>query len=65
MGKKRQLIDKMRLSVAVVSAKSVTFLVRWLRLGAASVLPGEMARRIQPQVLQQLSCQVKRGSTLR
>jgi UDP-N-acetylmuramyl tripeptide synthase len=33
-------------------------------MGAASVLPGEIARRLQPQLLQLLSCQVKRGVIL-
>ena len=61
MGNKIQLIDRVRLGFAVSTAKTVTFLVRSLRLGAASVLPGEIARRIQPQLLQQLSHQVKRG----
>ena len=64
VGKKIQLIDKLRLGFAVVTAKTVTFLVRTARLGAASVLPGEIARRIQPQLLQQLSHQVKRGVIL-
>lgn len=64
MGNKIQLIDRLRLGFAVSTAKTVTFLVRLLRLGAASVLPGEIARRIQPQLLQQLSSQVKRGVIL-
>lgn len=64
MGNKIQLIDRVRLGCAVSTAKTVTFIVRSLRLGAASVLPGEIARRIQPQLLQQLSCQVKRGVIL-
>ena len=64
VGKEIQLIDRLRLSFAVVTAKTVTLGVRWLRLGAASVLPGEIARRLQPQLLQQLSRQVKRGVIL-
>lgn len=59
-----QLIDRLRLGFAVVTAKTVTLGVRTARLGAASVLPGEIARRIQPQLLQQLSRQVKRGVIL-
>jgi UDP-N-acetylmuramyl tripeptide synthase len=62
--KKIQLIDRLRLGFAVATAKTVTFIVRSLRLGAASVLPGEIARRIQPQLLQLLSSQVKRGVIL-
>ncbi|NET02749.1 MAG: Mur ligase family protein [Sphaerospermopsis sp. SIO1G1] len=64
MGKKIQLIDRVRLGLAVSIAKSVTFLVRSLRLGAASVLPGSIARRIEPQLLQLLSQQVKNGVIL-
>ena len=64
MVKKIQLIDRLRLGFAVSTAKTVTFLVRTARLGAASVLPGEIASRIQPQLLQQLCRQVKRGVIL-
>lgn len=59
-----QLSDRLRLGLAVLTAKTVTFIVRALRLGAASVLPGEIARRIQPNLLQVLSCQVKQGVIL-
>jgi UDP-N-acetylmuramyl tripeptide synthase len=62
--KKFQLIERLRLGFAVATAKTVKFLVRTARLGAASVLPGEIARRFQPQLLQQLSRQVKRGVIL-
>ena len=55
------LIDKVRLSLAVSAAKTITSLVRVLRLGAASVLPGTVADRIQPQMLSLLSRQVKHG----
>jgi UDP-N-acetylmuramyl tripeptide synthase len=61
---KIQLIDRLRLGFAVSVAKSVTFIVRSLRLGAASVLPGSIARRIEPQLLQLLSQQVKQGAIL-
>ncbi|MBD6615835.1 Mur ligase family protein [Komarekiella sp. 'clone 1'] len=64
MVKKIQLIDRLRLGLAVSVAKSVTFLVRSLRLGAASVLPGSIARRIEPRLLQLLSQQVKNGVIL-
>ncbi|MBE9052966.1 Mur ligase family protein [Nostocales cyanobacterium LEGE 11386] len=64
MGKKIQLIDRLRLGFAVSVAKSVTFIVRSLRLGAASVLPGSIARRIEPRLLQLLSQQVKNGVIL-
>ncbi|MBD2301288.1 MurT ligase domain-containing protein [Nostoc sp. FACHB-190] len=61
MGNKIKLIDRLRLGLAVLVAKTVTFAVRSLRLGAASVLPGSIARRIEPRLLQLLSQQVKNG----
>ncbi|MBE9210909.1 Mur ligase family protein [Nostoc sp. LEGE 06077] len=61
MGKKIKLIDRLRLGFAVLAAKTVTFGVRSLRLGAASVLPGSIARRIEPRLLQLLSQQVNNG----
>lgn len=61
---KTQLLDRVRLGFAVSVAKIVTFLVRLLHLGAASVLPGEIASRLQPHLLQQLSRQVSRGVIL-
>jgi lipid II isoglutaminyl synthase (glutamine-hydrolysing) len=64
VGNKIKLIDRVRLGFAVSVAKSVTFLVRSLRLGAASVLPGSIARRIEPRLLQLLSQQVKKGVIL-
>lgn len=59
-----QLIDRLRLALAVGIAKTITTLVRWLRLGAASVLPGEIARRLHPQLLPLLFEQVKQGVIL-
>ncbi|MER3493893.1 MAG: DUF1727 domain-containing protein [Mastigocladus sp. ERB_26_2] len=64
VGNKIQFIDKLRLGLAVSIAKSVTFMVRSLRLGAASVLPGAIARRIVPRLLPLLSQQVKNGVIL-
>ncbi|MBD2771643.1 Mur ligase family protein [Iningainema sp. BLCCT55] len=61
---KINLLDRLRLGLAVSVAKSVTFGVRSLRLGAASVLPGSIARKIEPRLLQLLSQQVKRGVIL-
>jgi UDP-N-acetylmuramyl tripeptide synthase len=61
---KIKFIDRLRLAIAVSVAKSVTFGVRSLRLGAASVLPGSIARRIEPQLLQLLSHQVQNGVIL-
>ncbi len=56
--------DRLRLGVSVGASKTVTSLVRLLRLGAASVLPGEIARRLQPKVLPLLFGQVRRGVIL-
>ncbi len=56
-----KLIDRMRLSMAVSAAKTVTSLIRLLRIGAGSVLPGTVADRIQPQMLSLLCRQVKYG----
>lgn len=64
VGNKIRLIDRLRLGFAVLIAKTVTFIVRSLRLGAASVLPGSIARRIEPRLLQLLSQQVKNGVIL-
>ncbi|MBG1266928.1 MurT ligase domain-containing protein [Nostoc sp. WHI] len=64
MGNKIQFIDRLRLGLAVSVAKSVTFIVRSLHLGAASVLPGSIARRIEPRILELLSQQVKNGVIL-
>ena len=64
MGVKIQLTDRLRLSLAVLVAKTITFLVRLLHLGAASVLPGEIASRLQPQLLPLLCRQVKHSVVL-
>ncbi|MGK7944027.1 MAG: MurT ligase domain-containing protein [Microcystaceae cyanobacterium] len=57
-------IDTARLALAVLTAKTVTTSVRFLRLGAASVLPGEIARRFHPHLLTLLSEQIKQGVIL-
>ncbi len=61
---KISVIDKIRLAVAVGVAKTVTAFVRWFRLGAASVLPGEISRRLHPRLLALLTEQVKYGVIL-
>lgn len=58
------LLERLQLGVAAAMAHTVTSLVRLLRLGAGSVLPGEIAGRIQPQILLLLSRQVKQGVIL-
>ena len=62
--KNMQLVDRIRLGLAVGTAKSISTLVRGLGLGAASVLPGEIARRLHPQLLSVLFQQVKLGAIL-
>ena len=59
-----QLIDRIRLGLAVTTAKTVTQLVKTLKLGAASVLPGEISRRLHPHLLPLLFEQVNYGVIL-
>ena len=59
-----QLIDRIRLGLAVGVAKTVTSIVRSLHLGAASVLPGEISRRLHPRLLPLLFEQVSQGVIL-
>ena len=59
-----QLLDRVRLGLAVGVAKTVTGVVRSLGLGAASVLPGEISRRLHPRLLPLLFEQVKEGVIL-
>ncbi|MEM8722086.1 MAG: Mur ligase family protein [Cyanobacteria bacterium P01_G01_bin.39] len=58
------LLDRVRLGVAVVVAKTVTGVVRSLSLGAASVLPGEISRRLHPRLLPLLFEQITQGVIL-
>ncbi|VEP14859.1 UDP-N-acetylmuramyl tripeptide synthase [Hyella patelloides LEGE 07179] len=59
-----QPIDRIRLGLAVGTAKTVTKLVKTLNLGAASVLPGEISRRLHPRLLPLLFKQVNYGVIL-
>ena len=59
-----QLGDRVRLGLAVGVAKTVTAIVKSLRLGAASVLPGEISRRLHPRLLPLLFTQVSKGVIL-
>ena len=59
-----QLLDRVRLGLAVVAAKGVTQIVRSLGLGAASVLPGEISRRLHSRMLPLLFEQVSKGVIL-
>lgn len=58
------LIDRIRLGLAVGISKTITKLVTTLKLGAASVLPGEISRRLHPRLLPLLFEQVKHGVIL-
>ncbi|MEM8780730.1 MAG: Mur ligase family protein [Cyanobacteria bacterium P01_G01_bin.49] len=58
------LVDRIRLALAVGVAKSVTATVRFLKLGAASVLPGAISRRLHPKLVSLLCEQVKQGVIL-
>ncbi len=59
-----ELLERIRLGLAVGVAKIVTGVVRGLRLGAGSVLPGEIASRLYPGLLSLLSQQIKQGIIL-
>ena len=59
-----KLLDRVRLGLAVGVAKTVTKAVRSLGLGAASVLPGEIARRLHSRLLPLLFEQVNRDVIL-
>jgi UDP-N-acetylmuramyl tripeptide synthase len=58
------ILERLRLGLAVATAKTVTRFVKLLNLGAASVLPGEIARHLHPRLLQLLSQQFRKGLIL-
>ena len=58
------MFPSFRLSLAVIIARVITFLVRRLGLGAASVLPGAIALRLYPQLLSVLCNQISQGIIL-
>jgi lipid II isoglutaminyl synthase (glutamine-hydrolysing) len=49
------------LGIAVFAAKTITSTIRTFKLGAASVLPGTIGKRLHPQILAMLSQQIKYG----
>ncbi len=55
------LLDRVRLGIAVFAAKTITSTIRTFKLGAASVLPGTIGKRLHPQILAMLSQQIKYG----
>ncbi|WP_017293935.1 Mur ligase family protein [Geminocystis herdmanii] len=58
------IIDNFRLGLAVATAKIITGIVKLFKLGSASVLPGEIASRFHPQLLNLLSTQLSQGLIL-
>jgi UDP-N-acetylmuramyl tripeptide synthase len=58
------IIDNFRLGLAVATAKIITGIVKVFKLGSASVLPGEIASRFHPQLLNLLSTQLSKGLIL-
>jgi lipid II isoglutaminyl synthase (glutamine-hydrolysing) len=59
-----KLSDRIRLAIAVGTAKTVTAIVRLSGRGSASVLPGEIARRLHRKMLSLLCQQIKHGVIL-
>jgi lipid II isoglutaminyl synthase (glutamine-hydrolysing) len=55
-------IDRLRLSLGVFTAKTVTAIIRASGKGAASVLPGTIASRFHPRILSLLTSQIKYGT---
>jgi UDP-N-acetylmuramyl tripeptide synthase len=55
------LLDRVRLGIAVFAAKTITATIRTFKLGAASVLPGTIGKRLHPQILAMLSQQIRYG----
>jgi len=60
----QQQMNKFRLALAVIIAKTIAAAVRFFRLGAASVLPGAIASRLHPKLLSLLTEQVSQGVIL-
>jgi UDP-N-acetylmuramyl tripeptide synthase len=58
------MLSSLRLILAVNISRLITFLVKTLQLGAASVLPGAIALRLYPQILSVLCQQISQGIIL-
>ncbi len=58
---RRAALDGVRMRGAVLVARALRQTIKRLRLGAGSVLPGEIATRIEPGLLSRLAGQVRRG----
>ncbi len=58
------ILRSVRLAIACGLGKTITAVVRGLKLSAGSVLPGAIARRIFPEILPDLFQQAKKGVIL-
>ncbi|ELR98163.1 Mur ligase family protein [Gloeocapsa sp. PCC 73106] len=58
------MLQSWRLALAIATGKTITTLVQGLGLGAASVLPGAIARRLYPELLPLLAAQITQGIIL-
>jgi len=58
------MLERLRLILAIALARSVAMAVRLSGRGAASVLPGSVARRVQPRALGLLAGQLRQGVVL-
>jgi UDP-N-acetylmuramyl tripeptide synthase len=56
------LLDNARLFAAIVSARMAQLASRTLGTGGGSTVPGVVARRVDPQVLEKLSARLRLGS---
>jgi lipid II isoglutaminyl synthase (glutamine-hydrolysing) len=59
-----ELLQSIHLGMAAATAKTITRAVKLLKLGAASVLPGSIAKRIYPHILPLLFQQVRQGAII-
>jgi len=57
-----RVLDNMRLSAAVLAARTARLASRTLRTGGGSTVPGVVARRVDPRALTQLSRRLRLGS---
>jgi lipid II isoglutaminyl synthase (glutamine-hydrolysing) len=57
-----KVLDDLRLSAAILAARSAWFASRGLRRGGGSTVPGVVARRVDPGVLTKLSRRLRLGS---
>src|SRR5918997_3317099 len=56
------VLDKARLSAAILAARAAQAASRTLKRGGGTTYPGVVARRVDPKVLTKLSCRLAHGS---